>query len=83
MGLKEDFGFEHVFWVYSGRRGVHAWISDEDARMLSNDARSAVAHYFEVCFICSTAIWFSFLQYSMPCCSFYFVAFMYFLFREL
>uniref|UniRef100_A0A7S2P2T7 DNA primase n=1 Tax=Leptocylindrus danicus TaxID=163516 RepID=A0A7S2P2T7_9STRA len=48
VGLKEDFGFEHVFWVYSGRRGVHAWISDEDARMLSNDARSAVAHYFEV-----------------------------------
>ncbi len=50
MGLKEDFGFKHVFWVYSGRRGVHAWISDEDARKLSNDGRSAVAHYFEVCY---------------------------------
>lgn len=48
VGLKEDFGFEHVYWFYSGRRGVHAWISDEAARMLSNEARSAVAHYFEV-----------------------------------
>merc|ERR1719444_224851 len=48
VGLKEDFGFEHVCWFYSGRRGVHAWMSDEAARMLSNEGRSAVAHYFEV-----------------------------------
>lgn len=47
-GLKDDFGFEYVSWFYSGRRGVHAWISDESARMLSNEGRSAVAHYFEV-----------------------------------
>ncbi|KAG7355515.1 DNA primase small subunit [Nitzschia inconspicua] len=48
QGLKEDFGFDHVAWFYSGRRGVHAWICDEEARMLSNEARSAVANYFEV-----------------------------------
>jgi DNA primase small subunit len=47
-GLKEDFGFEKVAWFYSGRRGVHAWVSDESARTLSNEARSAVANYFEV-----------------------------------
>lgn len=47
-GLKEDFGFERVSWFYSGRRGIHAWVSDESARMLSNEARSAVANYFEV-----------------------------------
>jgi DNA primase small subunit len=47
-GLKEDFGFEKIAWFYSGRRGVHAWICDESARMLSNEARSAVANYFEV-----------------------------------
>ena len=48
QGLKDDFGFEHVAWFYSGRRGVHAWICDESARNLSNEARSAVANYFEV-----------------------------------
>jgi DNA primase small subunit len=50
QGLKEDFGYDHVAWFYSGRRGVHAWICDEEARMLSNEARSAVANYFEVSF---------------------------------
>ena len=47
-GLKEDFGFQHVGWFYSGRRGVHCWVSDESARFLTNEARSAVAQYFEV-----------------------------------
>jgi DNA primase small subunit len=47
-GLKNDFGFEHVAWFYSGRRGIHAWICDETARTLTNEARNAVATYFEV-----------------------------------
>lgn len=50
-GLKEDFGFEKIAWFYSGRRGVHAWVCDEAARTLSNEARSSVANYFEVRFI--------------------------------
>jgi DNA primase small subunit len=48
VGLRDDFGFQHIAWFYSGRRGVHAWICDESARLLSNEARSAVANYFEV-----------------------------------
>jgi DNA primase small subunit len=48
-GLEEDFGFTNIGWFYSGRRGIHAWVCDEEARMLSNEARSAVANYFEVC----------------------------------
>ena len=48
VALRDDFGFEHVMWVYSGRRGVHAWISDKEARDLDDDKRRAITGYFEV-----------------------------------
>ena len=47
-GLRKDFGFRHIAWFYSGRRGVHCWVCDPSARALTNEARSAVATYFEV-----------------------------------
>jgi DNA primase small subunit len=46
--LREDFGFEHIMWVYSGRRGAHAWISDKAAREMDDEKRKALAGYLEV-----------------------------------
>ncbi|KAG2680893.1 hypothetical protein I3843_11G119700 [Carya illinoinensis] len=46
--LKDDFGFNHILWVYSGRRGVHCWVCDGKARRLTNEQRASIAEYFRV-----------------------------------
>lgn len=46
--LRDDFGFKHLLWVYSGRRGIHCWISDKAALRLTDDERKAMVNYLEV-----------------------------------
>lgn len=48
VALKEDFGFKHVLWVYSGRRGAHVWISDARGRKYDDNIRKCLASYLEV-----------------------------------
>ncbi|CAD2218350.1 DNA primase small subunit, putative [Angomonas deanei] len=46
--LEEDFGFNYLLPVYSGRRGIHVWVCDRRARQMSNDERSALVGYLTV-----------------------------------
>uniref|UniRef100_A0A0G4FUD0 DNA primase n=1 Tax=Chromera velia CCMP2878 TaxID=1169474 RepID=A0A0G4FUD0_9ALVE len=46
--LREDFGFQNLMFIYSGRRGIHCWISDPRARHMANESRNQVADYLNV-----------------------------------
>lgn len=43
--LRTDFAFTRCQWVFSGRRGLHCWVSDAEARTMSNDARAGLVAY--------------------------------------
>lgn len=42
------FGFERYFFVFSGRRGLHCWICDDDARALRKPMRLEMLKLFNI-----------------------------------
>jgi DNA primase small subunit len=46
--IREDFGYKHLLWVYSGRRGIHCWISDQEACDLNDDSRRAIVGWIDI-----------------------------------
>ncbi|KIJ11183.1 hypothetical protein PAXINDRAFT_164144 [Paxillus involutus ATCC 200175] len=46
--LVDQFGFRHLLWVYSGRRGIHLWISDPEAMDLTDDQRRVIVNALTV-----------------------------------
>lgn len=52
QALEQDFGFKDFIWFYSGRRGIHCWVSDERARKMTNDVRDAVTEYLNIAAVC-------------------------------
>jgi len=46
--IREQFGYEHLLWVYSGRRGIHLWVSDREAMALTDDQRRSLVNFVTV-----------------------------------
>jgi len=45
--LTKSCGFRNILWVFSGRRGIHGWVSDSTARRLNNRKRSMLVKFIQ------------------------------------
>jgi len=46
--LRDEYGYQKLLWVYSGRRGIHLWISDKEAMELTDPERKALVGWLTV-----------------------------------
>ena len=45
--LRKVYCFKHLLFVFSGRRGVHCWVGDTRARLMSESARRGIVEFFK------------------------------------
>lgn len=43
--LRTSMGYKHIMPVYSGRRGVHIWVMDQDTLELTTEDRAQIAQF--------------------------------------
>jgi len=55
LALRFQFGFAPPLWVFSGRRGLHAWVCAPDTARLSGEARVALLAQVDAMFGGATA----------------------------
>ena len=46
--IRDQLCHKHLLWVYSGRRGIHLWISDKEAMELTDEQRRALVGWMTV-----------------------------------
>jgi predicted DNA primase small subunit len=46
--LREDFGFKKLEWVFTGGRGYHCWVLDEEVFDIPQETRSGIVHYMQL-----------------------------------
>ncbi|XP_044585541.1 DNA primase small subunit-like [Cotesia glomerata] len=46
--LVEDWGYKHTLWVFSGRRGIHAWVCEPSVLKFDDDERYMISEFFQV-----------------------------------
>ncbi len=46
--MVEDFGVETLYWTFSGRRGVHGWMTSRSLAELNQEQRSGIIGYLSM-----------------------------------
>lgn len=44
----EDFNLSEILWVFSGRRGMHGWVSDPSVVTLKHGHRNSLLSYMDI-----------------------------------
>jgi DNA primase small subunit len=46
--LRFDFGMENIIWLFSGRRGIHGWVTDKIGFSLNQVQRKSIIDYLSI-----------------------------------